>query len=68
MDTVNMVVQIIQSVGFPIVGCGALFWYMIKQRDVHKEETDKLTQALNNNTQAIIELKDKLGGSNKNDV
>lgn len=68
MDTVNMVVQIIQSVGFPIVGCGALFWYMIKQRDVHKEETDKLTQALNNNTQAIIELKDKLGGSNKNDA
>lgn len=68
MDTVNMVVQIIQSVGFPIVGCGALFWYMIKQRDVHKEETDKLTQALNNNTQAIIELKDKLGGINKNDA
>ena len=67
MDTVNMVVQIIQSVGFPIVCCGALFWYMNKQRDVHKEETDKLTQALNNNTQAIIELKDKLGGKN-NDV
>lgn len=68
MDTVNMVVQIIQSVGFPIVCCGALFWYMIKQRDVHREETDKLAQALNNNTQAIIELKDKLGGINKNDV
>lgn len=68
MDTVQAIVQVVQSVGFPIVGCGALFWYMIKQRDVHKEETDKLTQALNNNTQAIIELKDKLGGSNKNDV
>lgn len=64
MDTVNVVVQIIQSVGFPIVCCGALFWYMIKQRDIHKDETDKLTQALNNNTQAINELKNKLGGSN----
>lgn len=62
MDTVNMVVQIIQSVGFPIVCCGALFWYMIKQRDVHKEETDKMTTAINNNTQVLTEIITMLGG------
>ena len=67
MDTVNMVVQIIQSVGFPIVCCGALFWYMIKQRDVHKEETDKMTTAINNNTQVLTEIITMLGG-NENDV
>lgn len=66
MDTLNMVVQIIQSVGFPIVCCGALFWYMIKQRDVHKEETDKMTTAINNNTQVLTEIITMLGG--KNDV
>lgn len=67
MDTVNMVVQIIQSVGFPIVCCGALFWYMIKQRDVHKEETDKMTTAINNNTQVLTEIITMLGGKD-NDV
>lgn len=62
MDTVNIVVQIVQSVGFPIVCCGALFWYMIKQRDVHKEETDKMTTAINNNTQVLTQIITMLGG------
>jgi preprotein translocase subunit YajC len=36
--------------------CGALFWYMIKQREQHKQETDKMTEALNNNTAILTEL------------
>lgn len=28
----NTIIQIISSLGFPIVMCGALFWYMVKQR------------------------------------
>ena len=50
------IVTLIQSVGFPIVMCGALFWYMIKQREQHKQETDKMTEALNNNTTILTEL------------
>lgn len=67
MDTVQAIVQIIQSVGFPIVGCGALFWYMIKQRDVHKDEMDKMTTAINNNTQVLTQIITMLGGKD-NDV
>ena len=62
MDTVQAMVQVIQSVGFPIVCCGALFWYMIKQRDVHKDEMDKMTTAINNNTQVLTQIITMLGG------
>lgn len=67
MDTVQTIVQVVQSVGFPIVCCGALFWYMIKQRDVHKDEMDKMTTAINNNTQVLTQIITMLGGKD-NDV
>lgn len=67
MDMVNAVVQIIQSVGFPIVCCGALFWYMIKQRDAHKDEMDKMTTAIKNNTQVLTQIITMLGDED-NDV
>ena len=50
------IVTLIQTVGFPIVMCGALFWYMIKQREQHKQETDKMTEARNNNTKILTEI------------
>ena len=59
MDT-TQIVQIISSLGFPIVMCGALFWYMIQQREEHKEEINKMSEALNNNTLAIQKLLDEL--------
>lgn len=46
----NAIAQLIQNVGFPIVMCGALFWKMWKDGENHKEEVDKLTEAINNNT------------------
>ena len=59
---VTPIVQAISTVGFPIVMCGALFWYMIQQRNNHTEEITKMTEALNNNTLAIQKLLDKLDG------
>ena len=55
----NDLTTLIGTVGFPIVAYGAMFWYMVKQNQSHKEEMDKLSQALNNNTIALQELKDK---------
>lgn len=52
----NNIIQIISSLGFPIVMCGALFWYMVKQRDAHKEETDHLKDTINENTKVLTEL------------
>lgn len=58
----NTIVQMIGSLGFPIVCCIALFWRMIKSDENHKTEIDKLTDALNNNTLVLQQLSDLLRG------
>ena len=55
-------VQIIQTLGFPIAVAIAMFWQNTKLQEQHKEEMSKITEALNNNTIALTELKDKIGG------
>ena len=55
MDT-NTIIQIISSLGFPIVMCGALFWYMVKQSETHQEETDRLKDTINENTKVLYKL------------
>jgi hypothetical protein len=56
----NTIIQLVGSLGFPIVMCGALFWRMVKSDEQHKVEMNKLSEALNNNTVAITKLSDKL--------
>lgn len=63
--------QLITSMGFPIVAC-LLMGYYIKQQteyyreDInninqqHKEEMNKITEALNNNTLALQKISDAL--------
>lgn len=55
-------VQVIQTLGFPIAVAIAMFWQNTKLQEQHKEEMTKITEALNNNTIALTELKDKIGG------
>jgi len=52
----NNIIQIVSSLGFPIVMCGALFWYMVKQNEVHKDETYHLKDTINENTKVLAEL------------
>lgn len=56
----NTIIQLVGSLGFPIVMCGALFWRMVKSDEQHKEEMAKLSEALNNNTIAITKLSDNI--------
>lgn len=58
--TINDVTTLISTVGFPICMCGAMFWYMIKQNEAHKEETDSMKAAINSLEIAITKLTDKL--------
>ena len=68
MDT-NSIVSLITSVGFPIVMCGVMCWYvkyitdhhredMAKEREQHDIEMKEVTQAITNNTLAITKLTD----------
>lgn len=57
---VNLLIQLVGSLGFPIVACGALFWRMVKSDEQHKEEMSKMSEVLNNNTNALVKLTERL--------
>lgn len=59
---VTTVTQLIGSLGFPIVCCGALFWYLVKEKEAHKEEMEALRKSVEANTTAINSLCQHLGG------
>lgn len=49
--------QLIGSLGFPIMACIGLFYYLTKEQESHKQEMQTVTEALNRNTEVMIELK-----------
>lgn len=56
------IVSVISSVGFPITMTLILLWYIYDSNNKRKQEIDKMSEALNNNTIAITKLLDRLGG------
>lgn len=57
---VNGVLTAISSVGFPVVACIYMAYVNKNQMDAHKEEMNKVTEALADLKIVITELKDKL--------
>ena len=57
---VNIITQIISNLGFPIACVVAMFWMLNKERDAHKAETAELTKAIENNTNVMTQVLDKL--------
>lgn len=51
------IVQFVQNLGFPVACVIALFWTLKREQEQHKEEMQRITEALNNNTLALTELK-----------
>lgn len=54
------IISFIQGVGFPIACVLIMFQQMDKEREAHKEETQKITEALNNNTLVLTKLQQQL--------
>ncbi len=65
-------ITLISNFGFPIACCGVLMWYINKLQEQfqeqlkiimqeHKEETNKMTEAINSNTLVMQKLVDKIG-------
>lgn len=54
------IIQLIGSLGFPIAMCILIFWYLMKETESHKEEVNMLRDVIAKNTEALIELKDRL--------
>lgn len=72
----NTILQAVTTVGFPIVMCLVMAWYIKTINEshrkeieninaLHKGETDKFIEAINNNTLALQKICDRIDG-NKN--
>lgn len=49
--------QLIGTLGFPIVACCVVFWYLQKESENHKQEMNSMRDAVNANTSVIADLK-----------
>lgn len=72
----NIILTMIGSVGFPIVACVCMGWfvkYLLDENNKqiqsitneHKREMEEVTTALNNNTIVLEKLYERLGGDNE---
>lgn len=70
----SALVQAVTSLGFPVVCCGAVMWYVKYLTDSnkaeiddmtiqHREEMQQITQAVQNNTEALIRLTERLAAA-----
>ena len=55
--TPQEITSIITTVGFPIVAAMALFWYVYKKDEQHREEIKSLKESLDKNSSVLDELK-----------
>lgn len=87
MDTLNLVISLVQQLGFPIAVAVLAFWYIKYREDrndermenlrasyeaeqketrqLHRDETAKLTEAINNNTLIITKLYERIADDGK---
>lgn len=60
-EVVQLASQLVSNVGFPIACVCVLFYMQNKEREAHKEESQKWVEALNNNTKVMEKVLGKLG-------
>lgn len=58
MGEYEIITQLITSLGFPVVACGALFWFINKQEERRNEELEGMRTALSENTNVLGSLKE----------
>lgn len=56
----QIIINAIGTLGFPIVMCAALLYYLNLERESHKEEMNSMKDALDRNTIIMTELKEML--------
>jgi hypothetical protein len=57
MEPMDVITQIVSTVGFPIAMAIALFWYMTKQMETHKQEMNDLRDVIAKNNEILAGLK-----------
>lgn len=60
MEISNFIIELISNNLFPIAACAALFWKLNKSDTDHREEVDKLSSVIQNNTTVITRLVERM--------
>ena len=63
---IDSIIQLIGSLGFPIVACCALFWMLNKQTEMHRSEMQTIKEAIDELKVAILQLTNLLNAKNSN--
>lgn len=58
---ISAITQAISAVGFPVVMCLGLLWFLREQIKTHSEEVAKMTEAINSNTIVMTKIAERLG-------
>ena len=54
MEDVNVLIQAISTVGFPIVMCAIMFWFLNKEQENHKAEMLSLKEVISENNAVLV--------------
>lgn len=57
MEDVNVLIQAVSTVGFPIVMCAIMFWFLNKEQENHKAEMLSLKEVISENNAVLVGLK-----------
>ena len=57
MEDVNVLIQAVSTVGFPIVMCAIMFWFLWKEQENHKAEMLSLKEVIAENNSVLVGLK-----------
>ena len=66
MDTIQLLGQLIGSLGFPIVMSILLFRHLEKEQASHKEEVSSLKDAINDLRITLAGIRSYISGGNEN--
>lgn len=55
---IQVIGQLIASLGFPIVAAAAMFWMVNKNEERHKDELDSMRKTIDENTSVLASIKE----------
>lgn len=53
----DVLINAISTIGFPIVMCGIMFWFLNKEQENHKAEMFELKDVIARNNEVLASLK-----------
>lgn len=57
MENMDLIVQAIGSIGFPIVMTLIMFYFLNKEQETHKAEMNELKEVIAGNNEVLAQLK-----------